>query len=77
MPMHFLYGATLAENTYSLTQLLNYSARVGGSLQARGLKLLEARARRAECRGGVPDRRPGVFEHSRHSVWLSLHLNSV
>jgi len=37
----------------------------------------EARARRAESRGGVPNRRPGVFEHSRHSVWLLWHLNSV
>jgi len=37
----------------------------------------EARARRAESRGGVPDRRPGVFEHSRHSVWLLWDLNSV
>jgi len=36
-----------------------------------------ARARRAESRGGVPDRRPGVFEHSRHSVWLLWDLNSV
>ena len=37
----------------------------------------EDRAQRAESRGGVPDRRPGVFEHSRHSVWLLWHLNSV
>ena len=34
----------------------------------------EVRARWAESRGGVPDRRPGVFEHSRHSVWLLWHL---
>ena len=26
---------------------------------------------------GVTDRRPGVFEHSRHFVWLLWHLNSV
>ena len=26
---------------------------------------------------GVPDRRPGVFEHSTHSVWRLWHLNSV
>ena len=38
---------------------------------------VEARARRAESRGGVSDRRSGVFEHSRHSVWLLWHLNSV
>ena len=25
-------------------------------------------------RGGVPDRRPGVFEHSRRSVWLIRYL---
>ena len=37
----------------------------------------EARARSAESRSGVPDRRPEVFEHSMHSVWLSRHLNSV
>jgi len=24
----------------------------------------------AESRGGVPDCRPGVVEHSRHYVWL-------
>ena len=39
--------------------------------------MTEARARRTESRGGVPDHRPGVFEHSRHSVWLLWHLNSV
>ena len=38
---------------------------------------VEARTRRAESRGGVSDRRPRVFEHSRHSVWLLWHLNSV
>jgi len=38
---------------------------------------VEARARRAESRDGVSDRRPRVFEHSRHSVWLLWHLNSV
>jgi len=37
----------------------------------------EARARRAESRCGVPDRRPGVFEHSRHTVWFLWHLSSV
>ena len=37
----------------------------------------EARARRAESRGGVSDRRSGVFKHSWHSVWLLWHLNSV
>jgi len=37
----------------------------------------EARVRIAESRGWVPDRRPGVFEHSKHSVWLLWHLNSV
>jgi len=35
---------------------------------------LEPKGPRAD---GVPDRRPGVFEHSRHSVWLLWHLNSV
>ena len=50
-------------------QWLNYSARGGGSQYAR--------ARRAESRCGVPDRRQTVFEHSRHSVWLLWHLNSV
>jgi len=38
---------------------------------------VSARLEGAESRGGVPDRRPGVFEHSRHSVWLLWHLNSV
>ena len=37
----------------------------------------EARARRAESRGGVSDRWSGVFKHSWHSVWLLWHLNSV
>ena len=37
----------------------------------------EARAQKAESRGGIPDRRPQVFEHSRHSFWLLRHLNSV
>ena len=31
----------------------------------------------AESRGGVPNCRPGVIEHSRHSVWLLRHLSSV
>ena len=38
----------------SSCQWLNYSARGGGSLQARGQKA-EARGRRAESKGGVPD----------------------
>ena len=43
----------------------------------------EARTRRVENRGGVPDRRPGVFEHSvsflRHlnSVWGLQHLSTL
>jgi len=41
-------------------QWLNYSARGGGSVQSRG---------------GVPDRRPGVFEHSRHSVRFLWHFS--
>jgi len=59
------------------SQWLNYSARGGGSLQARGLKRRSSSPNDREHRGGVPDRRPGVFEHSRHSVWLLWHLNSV
>ena len=31
----------------------------------------------AESRGGVPDCRPGVVEHSRYSVWLLWHLSSA
>jgi len=37
----------------------------------------EARTRRIESRGGVPDRRPGIFEHLRHSTWLLWYLISV
>jgi len=37
----------------------------------------EARVRRTESRDGVLDCRSGVFEYSRHSVWLLRHLNSV
>jgi len=36
---------------------------------------LEPEEPRAEV--GFRGRRPGVFEHSRHSVWLFWHLNSV
>ena len=39
--------------------------------------MAEARAQRAESRGGILDRRTGVFEHSRHSVLLLCHLNGV
>ena len=46
-------------------------------LYRREAGMVEAQARRAESRRGVPDRRRGVFEHSRHSVWLLWHLNSV
>ena len=35
------------------------------------------RVTRAENRGGIPDPRPGVVEHSRQSVWLLWHLKSV
>jgi len=55
-------------------QWLNYSARGGGSLYARGLK---GRSSSPESRGGVPDCRPGVFKYSMHSVWLLWHLSSV
>ena len=37
----------------------------------------EVRAWRAESRGRIHDCRPGIFEHSRHSVYLLWHLNSV
>jgi len=32
---------------------------------------------RGESKDGILHRRPGVFQHSRHSVWLLWHLNSV
>jgi len=48
-------------------QWLNCSARGGRSLYRR-------EAWRVDSRGGVPDRQPGVFEHSMHSLWLSWHL---
>jgi len=57
-------------------QWLNYSARGGGSLQARGLKGRSSSLKGQEQRWG--SRPPsGVFEHSRHSAWLLWHLNSV
>ena len=37
----------------------------------------EARARRVEKQRWDLDRRPGVFENSRRSVWRLWHLNSV
>ena len=55
-------------------QWLHYSARSGGSIE---VERAEAWAWRAESRCGVPDRRPGVFEHWRHLVWLLCHLNNV
>ena len=54
-------------------QWLNYSARGGDSCRCEAWRA-EGRAWMAESRGGVPDWRPKVFEHSSHSVWLLWHL---
>jgi len=54
-------------------QWLNYSARSGGSLQARGLKSRSSNPKGREQRWGSRK----VFGHSRHSVCLLWHLNSV
>jgi len=61
-------------------QWLNYLARGDGSLQARGLKdrsSSPSRTLHVLLHYLVSNRQPGVFEHSRHSVWLLRHLNSV
>ena len=55
-----------ADGSATHAQWLNYSEEVVNPYKHEAWRA-EARARMAESRGEVPDRRPGVFAHSRHS----------